>query len=50
MLTESFDSINHSALAAQSMSDSLKQTSSVYGKYADKIGISKRLVALIENQ
>ena len=32
------------------MSETLKQTKSVYSKYGDKIGISKRLVMLIENQ
>ena len=42
--------MNHSALSAQSMSDTLKQTSSVYSKYGDKIGISKKLVHLIETQ
>ena len=50
ILAESFESMNHSALSAQSMSDTLKQTSSVYSKYGDKIGISKKLVHLIETQ
>ena len=49
LLNEQLQNITDSAISAQTISDSLKGTKSVYNQYADKIGISKKLVGLIEN-
>ena len=49
MLSDEFQRMNESAVSAQTLTDSLKQTQSVYQKYGDKIGLSKKLVGLIEN-
>ena len=49
MLSDEFNRMNESAISAQTLTDSLKQTQSVYQSYGDKIGLSKKLVGLIEN-
>ena len=50
ILSEEYDRINAASISAQSISDNFKQSRSIYMQYADKIGVSKKLMSLIENQ